>query len=90
MHIFLLNILKLNGQPFFKTSLTLGPSISIIALECERSVTAKSLSLKFFKISLKNSFLLDGDDYETSSILLPPRNFNALLCLSQGWIFYYK
>ena len=37
-----------NGDPFFITSLTKLPSISIIVLECERSVIAKSLSLKSF------------------------------------------
>ena len=44
--LFLFKILKLNGHPFFKISLELIPSISIIALECDKSVTAKSVSLK--------------------------------------------
>ena len=40
-------VLKLKGQPFFKTSFVSWPSISIIAFEWDRSVTAKSISLKF-------------------------------------------
>ena len=45
-------MLKLNGHPFFKTSFTSWPSISIIAFEWEKSVTAKSVSFKFCEIFL--------------------------------------
>ena len=44
--LFLFNSLKLKGHPFFNTSFEYFPSISIIALEYDKSVTAKSVSLK--------------------------------------------
>jgi len=46
--LFTLNSFKFIGQPFFKTSFELLPFNSIIALECDRSVTAKFLSSQIF------------------------------------------
>ena len=45
IELFFSKILKLKGHPFFKTSFASFPSISIIAFECDKSVTAKSVSL---------------------------------------------
>ena len=42
--LFFFNSLKLNGHPFFNISFELSPSNSIIALEWDRSVIAKSVS----------------------------------------------
>ena len=39
------NSLKLNGHPFFNTSFEFSPSNSIIALEWDKSVIAKSVCL---------------------------------------------
>ena len=50
IELFFSRILKLNGHPFFKTSIASSPSISIIALEWDKSVTAKSVSLNVCKI----------------------------------------
>ena len=59
IELFLCKILKLKGHPFFKTSLTSGPSSSIIALEWDKSVTAKSDSLKTSEIFLSKFFFVD-------------------------------
>ena len=56
IELFFSKTLKLKGHPFFKTSFTLWPSISIIALEWDKSVTAKSVSLKICEILLSKSF----------------------------------
>ena len=65
----------MNGHPFFKTSIVSFPSISIIALECDKSVTAKSVSLKLSKIFLSKSFFV-----ETKSQFFGP--FHIILVLS--------
>ena len=59
IELFFFKVLKLNGQPFFKTSLTSWPSISIIAFEWDKSVTAKSVSLKICEIFVSKSFFVD-------------------------------
>ena len=46
IELFFSNILKLKGHPFFNTSLASFPSNWIIALEWDKSVIAKSVSLK--------------------------------------------
>ena len=53
--MFVSKVLKLKGQPFFKTSFTSCPSISIIAFECDKSVTAKFVSFNFCEIILSES-----------------------------------
>ena len=53
------NSLKLNGHPFFNTSFEFSPSSSIIALEWDKSVIAKSLSLNVFWIVSIKSFFFD-------------------------------
>ena len=73
------NSFKFIGQPFFKTSFELFPFNSIIALECERSVTAKFLTSHFFLIMLRISLFL-----ETTSQLLGP--FQRILVLSLNLI----
>ena len=67
IQIFFSISLKLNGHPFFNTSIEFLPSNSITALECDKSVTAKSLSLKSFLIFFKISFF-----FETNNQLLGP------------------
>ena len=49
--LFFFNSLKLNGHPFFNISFALLPSNSIIVLECDKFVTAKSVSLNFWSTS---------------------------------------
>ena len=56
IELFFSKILKLYGHPFFKTSLTSCPSTSIIALEWDKSVKAKSVSLRTLEIFLSKSF----------------------------------
>jgi dTDP-4-dehydrorhamnose 3,5-epimerase len=38
----------------------------------------------------KNEYILDGDDKQSISILVPPRVLNAHQCLSSHCIFHYK
>lgn len=38
----------------------------------------------------KNEYILDGDDKECKSVLVPPRILNGHQCLSSNCIFYYK
>ena len=38
----------------------------------------------------KEEYILDGDDIESKSILVPPRTLNAHQCLSSFCIFHYK
>ena len=59
IELFFLKILKLKGHPFFKTSIASVPSISIIAREWDKSVTAKSVSLKTSNIFFFKSFFVD-------------------------------
>ena len=66
--LFFLNSLKLNGHPFFNISFALAPSNSIIALDWDRSVTAKSVSLNFFS----NSFFTKLFFCETKSQFFGP------------------
>jgi dTDP-4-dehydrorhamnose 3,5-epimerase len=39
---------------------------------------------------IKNTYILDGDDSELVSVLVPPRTLNAHQCLSSHCIFHYK
>ena len=39
---------------------------------------------------VKNTYILDGDDKISKSVLVPPRVLNAHQCLSSNCIFYYK
>ena len=57
--MFFSKVLKLKGHPFFKTSIASSPSNSIIALEWDKSVIAKSVSLNFSRTIFSKSFLLD-------------------------------
>ena len=57
--LFFFNSLKLKGHPFFNISREFLPSISIIALECERSVTAKSLSFNLLGKIFNKSFFVE-------------------------------
>ena len=59
IELFLSKVLKLNGHPFFKTSFASCPSSSMIAREWDKSVTAKSVSLKTSIIFLSKSFFVD-------------------------------
>jgi dTDP-4-dehydrorhamnose 3,5-epimerase len=38
----------------------------------------------------RNEYILDGDDEDSISILVPPRTLNAHQCLSDLCIFHYK
>ena len=57
--LFLFNSLKLKGHPFFKTSLALYPSSSIIDFEWEISVIAKAFSSNFLSISENTLFCVE-------------------------------
>ena len=86
--MFLSNLLKLKGHPFFKTSIVLFPSISIIALEWDKSVTAKSVSL-----NLSTTFLIKSFFVETKSQFFGP--FHIILVFSlnttaKGSFFNFK
>lgn len=61
--------------------------------------TWKLISCLYGKIKLvtyninsgaKESYILDGDDTDSASILISPRTLNAHQCLSDECIFYYK
>ena len=39
---------------------------------------------------IKKAYILDGDDKESTSILVPPRVLNGHQCLSSCCIFHYK
>jgi dTDP-4-dehydrorhamnose 3,5-epimerase len=39
---------------------------------------------------IKNTYILDGDDKDSISVLISPRTLNAHQCLSSECIFYYK
>jgi dTDP-4-dehydrorhamnose 3,5-epimerase len=39
---------------------------------------------------IKNSYILDGDDKKSISVLIAPRTLNAHQCLSSHCIFHYK
>ena len=39
---------------------------------------------------IKNTTILDGDNYEQNLVLVPPRTLNAHQCLSSTCTFFYK
>lgn len=41
-------------------------------------------------IDIKNTYILDGEDSEFVSVLVPPRTLNAHQCLTKYCIFHYK
>ena len=88
IELFFSKILKLNGHPFFITSLASAPSSWIIAREWDKSVIAKSVSLKTSKIFLSKSFFVD-----TKSQFFGPLHktlVSLLLTTLSGSFFNFK
>ena len=88
IELFFSKILKSKGHPFFKTSLASCPSISIIAREWDKSVTAKSVSLNASEIFLSKSFFVD-----TKSQFFGPLHkilVSLLLTTLRGSFFNFK
>jgi len=63
------------------------------------SITWKLITCLYGRIKLvtydvdtdiKQEYILDGDDKESISVLVPPRVLNAHQCLSSHCIFHYK